>query len=171
MNQQKVAFKIFFFLRVFWDLKFASHKRRISYDRDLRKHSLPVKLEPRFPTFSTLSWIEFCNFAYFDWDTFYATTISPTENISGWENGKVRPKKKNCLFPSERPGEIFFPTMWPVNFFRNNKWIKKILNRKRNLKKRKKNEISWKRKMLGHSSSLTFFIYIYKSQIHMFQLV
>ena len=32
---------------------------------------------------------------------------------------------KNCLFPSERPGEIFFLTMRPVNFFRNNKWIKK----------------------------------------------
>ena len=104
------------------------------------------------------------------------STADPMLNLSvhivpKCSNTPVRPKKKNCLFPSERPGEIFFPTMWPVNFFRNNKWIKKILNRKRKLKKRKKNEISWKRKMLGHSSSLTFFIYIYKSQIHMFQLM
>ena len=37
----------------------------------------------------------------------------------------IRLKKKNCLFPSERPGEVFFPTMRPVNFFRNNKWIQK----------------------------------------------
>ena len=86
------------------------------------------------------------------------------------EHQGMRPKKKNGFFPSEHPGEIFFPKMQLVNFFRN-KWIKKILNRRRKLKKRKKNEISWKRKMLGHSSLLTFFIYIYKSQIHMFQLM
>ena len=48
-----------------------------------------------------------------------------------------KPKKKNCLFPSERPGEIFVPTMRPVNFFWN-KWIKKILNSKRKLEKKKK---------------------------------
>ena len=48
----------------------------------------------------------------------------------------ARPKKKNCLFPSERPAEIFFPRMQPVSFFRNNKGIKKILNRERKLKKK-----------------------------------
>ena len=75
------------------------------------------------------------------------------------------PKKKNYLFPSERPGEIFFPTMRPVHFLRNDKWIKKIFSRKKKWKKRKMTSVE-KRKMLGHSSTLTFFIYIYKSQIH-----
>ena len=79
------------------------------------------------------------------------------------------PKKKKYLFPSECSGEIFFPRMRPIHFLRKDKLIKKICSRKKNWKK--KNEISWKRKMLGHSSTLTFFIYIYKSQIHMFQLM
>ena len=82
---------------------------------------------------------------------------------------KAKEKKIACFRLSARV-RFFFPTMRSVNFFRNNKRIKKILNRKRNLKKRNKNGISWKRKMLGHSSLLTFVIYIYKSQIHMFQL-
>ena len=46
-------------------------------------------------------------------------------------------RKKNCLFPSERPGEIFFPTMRPVNFYETTSELKKILNRKRKLKKKK----------------------------------
>ena len=86
-----------------------------------------------------------------------------------WQYFTSRPKKKNSLFLPEHPGEIFFPIIQLLNFFWN-KSIKKILNRKRKLKKRKKNEISWK-KMLVHSSSLTFFICIYKPQIRMFQLM
>ena len=80
------------------------------------------------------------------------------------------PKKKNYLFPFEQPGDIFFPIMRPVHFLRNGKWIKKILSRKKKLKK-KKNETSWKKKNACSFSTLTFFIYIYKSQIHMFQLM
>ena len=74
-----------------------------------------------------------------------------------------RPKKKNYLLPSKCPGEIFFLTMQPVIFVETPSELKK------NIKQKKKTEI--KRKMLGHSSLLTFFIYIYKSQIHMFQLM
>ena len=51
---------------------------------------------------------------------------------------------------------FFFTGRMPVNFFRNSKWIKKILNIKRKLKKRKKNEVSRKRK---------------NSQKHLFQLM
>ena len=65
------------------------------------------------------------------------------------------PKKKNYLFPSERPGEIFFLTMRPVNLFRNNKWIKKILNRKK-----KENEISWKNKNAWSFFYVSLFTYI-----------
>ena len=64
-------------------------------------------------------------------------------------------EKKNYLFPSERPGEIFFLTMRPVNLFRNNRWIKKILNRKK-----KENEISWKNKNAWSFFYVSLFTYI-----------
>ena len=72
---------------------------------------------------------------------------------------------------SERPGEIFFPTIRPVNFFRNNEWIKKILNRKKKLKKKKEKWDQLKKKNAWSFFFVNFFIYIYKSQIHMFQLM
>ena len=68
----------------------------------------------------------------------------------------IWPNKKNCLLTSERPGESFFPTMRPVNFFRNNKWIKKILNRKRKLKKEK-----WDQLKKKNAWSLFFFSCLY----------
>ena len=78
-------------------------------------------------------------------------------------------KEKKLLLSVWAPSWDFFSDC--VHFFWNNKWIEKILNRKRKLKIRKENEISWKRKMLGHSFSLTLFIYIYKSEIYMFRLM
>ena len=78
-------------------------------------------------------------------------------------------KEKKLLLSVWAPSWDFFSDS--VHFFWNNKWIEKILNRKRKLKIRKENEISWKRKMLGHSFSLTLFIYIYKSEIYMFRLM
>ena len=49
--------------------------------------------------------------------------------------------KKKCLFPSEHPGEIFFLIVQPVISFQNNKCIKKILNRKRKLKKKRNKNV------------------------------
>ena len=73
------------------------------------------------------------------------------------------------IFSDDSAGNFFFETTIE---------LKKYCTEKENWKKRKKNGISWKnkkkkkkKKMLGRSSLLTFFIYIYKSQIHMFQLV
>ena len=79
-------------------------------------------------------------------------------------------RKNIACFRLNTPVRFFFPTMRLVNFFRKKKRIKKTLNRKRKLKNEKWDQLK-KKKMSGHSSSLTFFIYIYKSKIHMFQLM
>ena len=56
-----------------------------------------------------------------------------------WSSRKnvTEAKEKKCLFPSERPGEIFFPTMQSVIFFWNNKWIKKNIKHKKKTEKKK----------------------------------
>ena len=69
----------------------------------------------------------------------------------------IGPKKKKyacfCLIAQMR---YSFPMMWPEKFFQN-KWIKKIIKQKENWKK----EIKMRSvEMLGHSSSLTLFIYV-----------
>ena len=57
--------------------------------------------------------------------------------VGKWQIDSFGPKKKNCLFPSECLGEIFFPVMQLVNFFKTTNELKKILNRKRKLRKKK----------------------------------
>ena len=43
----------------------------------------------------------------------------------------TRAKEKHCLFPSEPPGDIFFPTMRPVNFFSKQVNLKNIKQKKK----------------------------------------
>ena len=60
------------------------------------------------------------------------------QNQKIFEKTTLWAKEKNCLFPSERQGEIFFPTMRPVNFFRNNKWILKNIKQKKKTEKKER---------------------------------
>ena len=71
-------------------------------------------------------------------------------------NNYLKVQRKKLLVSVWAPRWDFFPTMRPAIVFRINKWIKKILNRKKKLKKRKKNDVSWKRKKLGQLSLFTF---------------
>ena len=48
------------------------------------------------------------------------------------------PKKKSCLFPSERPNEIFFPVMRLVNFFETTSELKNIKQKEKTEKKKEK---------------------------------
>ena len=48
----------------------------------------------------------------------------------------IWPKKKNCLFLSECPGEIFFSDDAASKLFFKTNEFKKILNRKRKLKRK-----------------------------------
>ena len=48
------------------------------------------------------------------------------------------PKKKSCLFLSERPGKIFFSMMRPVIFFETASELNNIKRKKRTEKKKKK---------------------------------
>ena len=48
------------------------------------------------------------------------------------------PKKKNCLFPSERPNEIFSPVMRLVNFFETTSELKNIKQKEKTEKKKEK---------------------------------
>lgn len=57
------------------------------------------------------------------WKLTCLIALKPKELINSGQ------RKKNCLFLSEHPSEIFFLTMRPIIFFRN-KWIKKIWKQK-----------------------------------------
>ena len=70
-----------------------------------------------------------------------------------WSSRKnvTEAKEKKCLFPSERPGEIFFPTMQSVIFFWNNKWIKKNIKHKKKTEKKKEKWDQSKKKSLRYT--------------------
>ena len=76
---------------------------------------------------------------------------------------QVQRKKITCFRLNDRV-RFFFRLCGRYIFYETTSELKKYSAEKK-MKKRKMISVE-KRKMLGHSSTLTFFIYIYKSQIH-----